>query len=52
MFNFLFGVDSLVGSENAANMGIVEVALKKVEQQGTLFLKQINSFKKEIKSKI
>ena len=50
--NFLFRIGSLVWSENAANMGIVEVALKKVEQQGTLLLKQINSFKKEIKSKI
>ena len=27
-------------------MGIVEVALKKVEQQGTLLLKQIDSFKR------
>ena len=27
-------------------MGIVDVALKKVEQQGTLLLKQIDSFKR------
>ena len=42
-FFWLNRIDSLVGSKNAPNMGIVEVALEKIEQEGTLLLKEFNN---------
>ena len=44
-FSFLLWMNSLVRAENAPNMGIMEVTLKKVEQEGALLLKQTNLFK-------